>query len=234
MFAGVDGCKAGWIAVFIKGEEYSFGIYKTFSDLMEKNISLKRVLIDIPIGLSSIGFPRTIDAKIRKELGPRGSTVFNAPCRAAVYEPDNERARKKNLQVEGKSLSIQSLNIRNKIKEVDEFFFTKCTSFEIIESHPELCFKYLNKGVIVLSKKSTEAGIDERLNILQSFDSQSFELYNKILSSFKRKDAKKDDIVDAMCLCLVNKLGWLEKLNFLEDLNQVDEKGIQMRIGFYR
>jgi predicted RNase H-like nuclease len=156
------------------------------------------------------------------------------PCRAAVYEPNDEKARLLNQQVEGKSLSIQSLNIRSKIKEVDEYLCAKHTSFEIIESHPELCFKYLNKQNILLSKKSTEAGIDERLNILQGFDHHMFELYNEILFSFKRKDVKKDDIVDAMCLCLVNKLAVGCNLNLLENENKYDETGLKMRIGFYR
>jgi predicted RNase H-like nuclease len=80
--AGVDGCKAGWIAVFNNKGKYSYEIFRVFSDLMGKNTSLKRMLIDIPIGLSSEGYPRTIDANIRKELGSRSSTVFNAPCRA--------------------------------------------------------------------------------------------------------------------------------------------------------
>ena len=93
----------------------------TAEELVDKTTCLERILIDIPIGLSSPGFPRTIDSRIRRELADRASTVFNAPCRAAVYEPDDEKAKDLNIKVEGISLSVQSLNIRNKIKEVDEF-----------------------------------------------------------------------------------------------------------------
>jgi predicted RNase H-like nuclease len=43
--AGVDGCKAGWIAVFNNKGKYSYEIFRVFSDLMGKNTSLKRMLI---------------------------------------------------------------------------------------------------------------------------------------------------------------------------------------------
>lgn len=230
---GIDGCKYGWIMATHKAGEYGITIHKSFAALMESNSNLGRVLIDIPVGLSTANYPRTIEKAMRSELGQRSSTVFNAPCRLAVYEKDNEKARLLNQQVENKSLSIQSLQIRNKIREVDEFLSRGKTSAEIIESHPELCFKYLNGGV-VLSKKSRPEGIAQRLEILSKYEDGVMEIYDRAVKQYKRKEAKRDDIIDAICLCLVNKLGEGNRLKYLADENSISENGIKIKIGYYK
>lgn len=231
---GVDSCKTGWIMVSEEGDFYNFGIYNSFHDLIINNPELSRILIDIPIGLSSENFPRTIDSLIRKELGIRASTVFNAPCRRAVYEVNDEKAKKLNQKIENKSLSVQSLNIRKKIREVDEYLQNPYGNIEVIESHPELCFKYLNDNKTVISRKSTFTGIEERLELIKHFDRRLLKLYWKMLKSINRKDAKKDDLIDAICLCLVNKLGTQSGFSFITDNHIKDENQIPMKIAYYR
>lgn len=230
--AGIDGCKKGWIMIKSSNENYSFGVYKNIIELFDENKDLDRILIDIPIGLSSRKIKRTVENKLRKVLKNRSSTVFNPPCREALFQKDYISAKKKNIEVEGKSLSIQSYNISNKIRELDKLLQSKPET-EIIESHPELCFKYLNKGKTVLSKKSTRYGINERLNILISYEKKTESLSKIIENSTLRKDVKRDDIFDALCLCLVNKLGSKNDLSFIEDDNKLDENGIEMRLAFY-
>jgi 8-oxo-dGTP diphosphatase len=230
---GIDGCKGGWlIARHVKGN-YDLELYENFASLIAQNNHLERILIDIPIGLSSINFNRTIDSKMRRELRNRHSTVFNAPCRPAVYEPDACRAKMLNIQIENKSLSVQSLLIRDKIKEVDEYLCENKNKNRIVESHPELCFKYLNNS-IVQSKKANATGIHERLEIFRTYDPALVELYDSAQKEIKRKYAKRDDIVDALCLCLVNKLGGKNELYYLEDNNRIDEKGIKIRIAYFQ
>lgn len=231
IYAGVDACKAGWIMVKSVQETYAFGLWERVEDMILENADIQRFLIDIPIGLGSKSHLRTIDQTLRRELAKRSSTVFNAPVREAVYAENYTEAKAKNLSIEGKSISIQSFNICPKIKETDEFLIQN-NDIEIIESHPELCFKYLNGGEVVLSKKSTPEGAEERLAILRKYDSNIPKLFNKILSETKRKQAKKDDILDAICLCLVNRLA-AEKLDFLTDENFIDEKGIEMKIAYF-
>ncbi len=231
IYAGVDACKAGWMMVKSVEETYAFGLWEGIEDMVGQNADIQRFLIDIPIGLGSASHPRTIDQKLRRELGKRSSTVFNAPVRKAVYAENYAEAKAKNLSVEGKSISIQSFNICPKIKETDEFLLQN-DDIEMIESHPELCFKYLNDGKVVLSKKSTPEGAKERLAILRKYDATIPKLFEKILSETKRKQAKKDDILDAICLCLVNRLA-AEKLNFLADENFTDEKEIEMKIAYF-
>jgi predicted RNase H-like nuclease len=228
----VDGCRFGWIMVKWNGNAYSYGIYKNINDLVEENSDLKRILIDMPIGLGSIKVKRTIEQKMRRELKYRHSTVFNPPCREAVYENDNEAARKLNIKIEKKSLSVQSLNIRDKIRELDELLRTQI-SLIIMESHPEICFKYLNQGVTLLSNKSKENGMMERIKILSNLDKYTDLLFEEIKKHTLRKDVKIDDIIDAICLCLVNKLGLESKLSFIIDDNIKDEYGIEMKIAYF-
>ncbi len=231
IYAGIDACKAGWIMVKNAGENYAFGIWQHIGDLVAANPDVGRFLIDIPIGLGSPLQPRTIDRRLRRELGKRGSTVFNAPIREAVYAKNYEEAKAKNLAIEGKSISIQSFNICAKIRQVDEFLIQNKHT-KLIESHPELCFKYLNEGEPIWSKKTTPEGIEARLNILNKYEPKTSELFRKILSETQRKEAKKDDILDAICLCLVNRRA-AENLHFLRDENQSDEKGIGIKIAYF-
>lgn len=230
MLAGVDGCRAGWLAVTYYNGCYGYGLYPHFKDFLKSRPELKRILIDIPIGLSSPGFPRTVDALLRKELPGRGSTVFNVPCRDAVYESDKSRARAANIRVEGKSLSVQSLNICGKIKDVDTLLPLKNGPL-LLESHPEAGFKSLNRGKVLLSKKNTPRGREERLSLLENADIAAGKAYRDMLKAFKMKDAKPDDLLDALCLCVINRSAADDRLGFIEDRNNRDEKGVPIRIA---
>ncbi len=227
---GIDGCKVGWLAVWTQGNNYQFGVFKTLEKISQDAPEFDTYLIDIPVGLSSKTRKRTIEATMRKELKGRSSTVFNAPSRDAIYANNYEDACKLNLAIEGKKLSQQTYNIAPKIRETDEFISTQ-TSIKVIESHPEVCFKHLNGGKILQTKKKTSEGIKERLLILKSLNLKTPQLYEKILSNTYRKHVARDDIVDAICLSVV-----LEKTNgkldFLRDENVNDEKNIDIRIGY--
>ncbi|MBS2097810.1 DUF429 domain-containing protein [Carboxylicivirga linearis] len=230
--AGVDGCRYGWIVAYYANNQYQIEIFPSISQMMQNIPPMERILIDMPMGISSPGFPRTIDATLRKHLPQRASTVFNVPCKAAVYEDDFTKAKQLNIAIEGKSLSIQTLNIKHKIKELDEYLALSQHQTIFIESHPELCFKHLNKEIL-LSKKSTTKGLQERLDVLHQWDNKIIELYDQALYRFKRKDVKPDDIVDALCLCLINKLGAQSKLSFITDENIQSEDGVLYRIAYF-
>ncbi|RMB59459.1 DUF429 domain-containing protein [Dokdonia sinensis] len=236
IYAGIDGCKSGWLLVYYDGEFYKHTVLKNFEDIAALHIPNCRILVDIPIGLTTENFTRTIEATMRAELGKRSSTVFNAPARPATRATDKAQAREINIKFTGKSLSEQSLNIMPKIKEVDEFLLSedfKHYDLTIYESHPELCFKYL-AGEVIQSRKSMTAGIEERLQILECFETNVRKLYDDILSSELRKNVKRDDIVDAICLCLVNRLAGENGLQILKDTNHSDEAGLGVGIGYYK
>ena len=234
MYTGIDGCKKGWIAIEWSNKGYSYSLHENLTNIISRIDAPQRILIDMPIGLSTKSHLRTIDSKLRNELKPRHSTVFNAPCREALYIDDHQAAKLKNIEIENKSLSIQTLNIRDKIKEIDQILLNKETPHQLFESHPELCFKYLNpKRQVLITKKSTPSGIKERLQILKNYDENIMELYAKIMQEVKRKEAKSDDIIDAICLCLTNKLAGTNNLNFLAPNDIADDKGIPINIAYY-
>ncbi len=97
-----------------------------------------------------------------------------------------------------------------------------------------MCFKYLNNGNVVKSKKSKLTGIDKRKNILFNYDKKLNDLFELIENKTFRKDVARDDIADAICLLLVNKLGVRGRLSFIEDENSIDENGIEIKIAFYK
>lgn len=234
ILAGVDGCKKGWLMIKHQQDKYSYAVYENIFDLSNDNPDLERVFIDIPIGLSSKGFMRTIDSSIRKELPGRSSTIFNPPCREALQVDNYEQAKEENKQIEGKGISKQAFFISKKIKEVDDFLLQNKRSIEFFESHPELCFKYLNPAKkVLLTRKSTPEGIEERMTILKQYDNTLPNLYEEILAKTKRSNVKKDDILDAICLCLANKLSGKHNYTLLKDENSTDLSGIEIKIAFH-
>lgn len=83
---GVDGCKGGWFAVRIEGDEGSFRLFPTVTDLVKTWNDVSLILIDIPIGLSSSEKRRACDEEARKRLGPRWRSVFLTLGRTALDE----------------------------------------------------------------------------------------------------------------------------------------------------
>lgn len=233
--AGIDGCPHGWIMVKSMAENYTYHIYEHFSEIIRDHPNLHRILVDMPIGLSTRDHRRNIDQQLRKNLDGRKSTVFNAPCRAAVYAKNPEQAKKENQIVEGKSLSIQSLSLCQKIREIDRYLSSGKADVDVFESHPEFCFKHLNTDCKVIDQsKHTLVGRHMRLEILRQYDQKLPETFLAILNSTKRKYVKPDDIIDALCLCLVNKLGFDHSLSFLKTYPARDNMRIEMKIAYYQ
>ena len=57
LYGGIDGCKYGWILMKSDQRNIQFGgIFQSVKDLLEANQDLDRILIDMPIGLSSKGY----------------------------------------------------------------------------------------------------------------------------------------------------------------------------------
>ncbi len=230
--ASIDGCPYGWVMVSYYQGHYSISIHKQIKEIVNDESFPERILIDMPMGLATPTHPRSIDQTLRREMGKRSSTVFNTPCKAAVYEDDFTKAKQLNFKEEGKSLSIQSLNIKSKIKQLDVFLNQHRGKIEFIESHPELCFKYFNKG-IVETKKSTEQGRNERLEILSQYDDTILKVYNTGIAQYKRKDVRPDDLIDALCLCLANHMAKKNGFSFITDDYTFSEDGLPYKVAYW-
>src|SRR5215467_10248255 len=154
--AGVDGCRAGWIA--FKVEVLSLATSVELVDvpklLSSRPNDLLCLAIDIPIGLLECS--RECDKTARKLLGqPRGTSVFSAPCRAALSATTHAAASQINREKTGRGLSQQAFGIIPKIKQVDNAI-TPDSQQWAFEVHPEVCFWALNQRQPMLHNKKTK------------------------------------------------------------------------------
>ena len=232
IFIGIDGCKAGWLSVSFQTEEIL--VFKNMKELVSYYQADFLVFIDIPIGLAGSKIKiRNCEKEARKLLKPnRKSSIFPVPCRESLKAQNYEEAKEMNRKILGCGISKQTWFIIPKIKEVDTFLIEN-RSFRsaIKESHPEICFQFLNKGVPLEHSKKTEKGIAERLEILMSYNKRSSELFKKALQTYMRKEVAKDDIIDAMCLAISAKLS-LKFGHRIPSDTLVDEFGIEMAIHY--
>jgi predicted RNase H-like nuclease len=202
-YVGIDGCPKGWFLISIDQDgNFGLNVFDHIDSLWNEHKDSSLILIDIPIGLPHWR-SRLCDVEARKLLGKRGSSIFPAPSREAINQPDYERACKVNQKILGKKLSIQTWNISPKIKQIDILLSKEQLTQHIIrESHPEICFWALAGGKVMVHNKKTEQGIVERLKVLKNINRSSEEIYHKAIQTFKRKDLAKDDVLDALALAI--------------------------------
>ena len=193
---GIDGCPAGWIAVFIN----EYGVLNVEVKKNLEDFSFDRqnpndiILIDMPLGLEN-----RPDGELRKTMKKNKSSVFTIDFT--------------------KKLSKQTEAIKPKIYEANKFIGGFNPIFHFWESHPEFCFELLNNRKGLFPKK-TGAGQAERLLILKEYLGVAG--IEKLLreASKHEKDAffKFDDLLDAACLAVMAKIiGTKENLGKIKE-----------------
>ena len=232
---GIDGCKKGWVAVRITEDDFEIEVFDNIETLCSRYKD-SNLIIDMPIGLpENIGDIRP-EREARKILGSRSCCVFNTPCRQAVYEDDYDRANEINKEILGKGLSKQSFSIFTKIREIDEFLYKNPNyKNKIVESHPEVCFAMLNfnekNPLPIIENKKTKEGMNKRLDLLSEYDDKTEEIKSIIFSNQILKNMK-DDIVDALCLAVVGKLGIENGFITIPENPMKDSKNIIMQMVY--
>lgn len=154
-YVGADACKGGWVAVVI--DEVGFvdafvgpGIREIESEAIER-FAAAALVVDIPIGVPDSG-PRQADLLARAFIRPRGSSVFPTPVRPALMVPTYAQARIASVASSGKSLSSQAYHIRERILDVDGHIAD--ARIPLLEGHPEVSFRAMNREGIADPKKS--------------------------------------------------------------------------------
>ena len=201
--AGVDGCNAGWFAVWGDGgQNWKFGVFPDILKLWRKLNGATLILVDIPIGLPSNG-PRRCDIEARILLGrPRGSSVFPAPCREAARALTEDEAKNANTMIMHTSISRQCWGICPKIRQVDELLQSDKKAHGVVrEGHPEVAFRAF-AGFSMVNKKSTAEGIEERKGVLRRRWPAVDKLFDQATASHLRRDVGRDDILDAVAMYL--------------------------------
>lgn len=200
VYMGIDGCRSGWVVAIIDdNEKLSHLLITSLDDI--NPISPRMALIDIPLGFAHKTY-RPCEIAAQKLLGPKKrASIFLTPHRSAVYATDYREANRLNRLHLDKGLSIQSWNICNKIKDAIHFISNRA-DFPLFESHPELCFYFLNSNKALHSKKSLAEGAADRLKIIERYAIDYLQVINNTLKITKRKDVKLDDIIDATILAI--------------------------------
>lgn len=219
--AGVDGCKAGWIAVIRKaGGPAEACIFDSVSALVATLPADAVVAVDMPIGLPDFTHHggRGPERLVRRFLGERQSSVFSIPSRKSVYaaeenfttierwyEAHREASRvARETSDPPRGVSIQAFGIFSKIRELDRLLIARPELRKrIVESHPEAAFWRLNGGsAMALPKKIkgrvNPAGMEERKALLARCGHD-----RAFLDRPAPRGAGEDDFLDAAAVMLV-------------------------------
>jgi predicted RNase H-like nuclease len=163
-FAGVDGCRAGWIVALVRSDGCDFRLHvlSRFDEIPTLPERPAFIAVDMPIGLPErIGANgRGPERAVRSLLGARRSSVFSVPSRSAVFAQDFGTACRLAAQTSdpSKKVSRQLFAIAPKIREVDAYLRgASATASSVFEVHPELAFWRLN-GDRVLSEPKKRKG----------------------------------------------------------------------------
>lgn len=161
---GIDGTAAGWFAVVLADARPAVGLAAaSLTDVAAAVPEAAGFGIDMPIGLPSDRH-RAADVEARLFLGPRRSSIFFTPVRAAVDAPTYEQATAASVRVLGKGVSRQAWALRRKILEVEAF--VRDVSVPVWEVHPEVSFTALMGRPPEASKK-TWTGLRQRQRALE-------------------------------------------------------------------
>jgi predicted RNase H-like nuclease len=247
VIVGVDGCKAGWIAVFRRADgQPEVRVFDSFSSLLAACGEDATVAVDMPIGLPSVTRKggRGPEALVRPLLGQRQSSVFSIPSRAAVYAEaekfvcleDWYAAHRRASEIARatsdppRAISIQAFGIFSKIREIDGLLRQRQEIRErVFESHPEVAFWQLNRGKAMALPKKVKGrvnlpGMEERKALLARFG------YERSFLDVVPRGAGADDFLDAAAMMLVAARCRTGQAISFPDPPGFDGEGIRMAI----
>lgn len=233
-YVGVDGCKAGWLAVVLDDRDVSWTVCPEFVDVADQFADACCLFVDMPIGLPASG-TREADRLARESL-PRHlkGSIFNTPVRSAVHAPDKATAKQINKALTGKSLSEQSLGIIKKILDVDLVLQQGHAIREnLFEAHPEVCFQRFAGRNLDYSKKDILGSL-ERIEILEKISMVPKSLLEDVRKQYTRSNVAGDDVLDA---CVLAAAAWRSKgkpacFPLEKDGPPRDETGLPMAIWY--
>lgn len=220
-FAGIDGCRGGWIVARWDGAQVlSLARVTHVHDLFDAADPPCITAIDMPIGLPDQTGPkgRTPERCLRPKLGKRQSSVFSVPSRAAVMAgigPGSEDERYHAACAAAlatsdppKKVAKQCFHIFPKIAEVDALLRGRPgLADRLVECHPEASFWAMNGQKELSHPKKVknrpfEDGINERLKLLGA-SGVPCDLLNA--QTARALGAGLDDLIDAAACAVTAK-----------------------------
>lgn len=235
--AGVDGCRAGWIAAFVRpsGGEVRIRIAPRFADVLTAPESPRVVAVDMPIGLPECIGPggRGPENAVRPLLGQRQSSVFSVPSRGAIYAADYAQACAVAAATSDppRKVSKQLFMIAPKIREIDEVLRADNSAVSrVFECHPEVAFWRLNGARALGEPKKVKSvpygpGLALRHGLLVAAG-----IPEAVACSDPPRGAASDDLLDALaCATIARRIHAGKAKPFPENFAR-DEFGLPMVI----
>lgn len=192
---GIDGCRAGWVAVTLTVPEQTPAVTPALTPAVTAAVTVAPCLdalrlagpagIDMPLGLLAGGW-RSADLLARRALGRRGCCVFAIPPRPVWAETAYADANRRCRELTGRGLSAQAWGLRAKLLEADRY--RRAAPHPLHEVHPELAFAAM-AGAPVPDSKHSPAGLRARRALLETT--------GITLPAAPPRGAGEDDLLDA-------------------------------------
>lgn len=185
---GIDGSRAGWVAVVLEAGYAGADGDRSIAALVERHPDAAAVGVDMPIGLPHEG-ARDCDIAARSFIGKRRSSVFLAPPQGVLDAQSYSDAVAASVEPAGAGVSQQAYALRARIAEVAALVEIDS---RVIEVHPEVSFWAMAEVEVEFSKH-TWNGHRQRLALLSN---EGIELPKGALQDLAGR-AGVDDVVDA-------------------------------------
>lgn len=229
--AGVDGCSAGWLAVWCQqgSTEVRAAVYPDARQLFLEGPPASIFAIDIPIGLPDRG-PRRCDQEARRLLSERRSSVFPAPIRPILSADTWGNACRLARELDGakNGISQQTWAIVDKIRDVDSLLTGRPALRErVYEVHPEVCFWALNAQRPMKDGKRTASGRAQRQALLEPRFPEAF---STIRAQYPVAKVAHDDIADALVALWTAERIALGDAEAIPERPDLDSVGLPMRM----
>ena len=205
--AGVDGCRAGWIAVLMRVDDPSahrIVTAPTFEAIADAPEQPAVIAVDMPVGLPdrTEGSGRLPEQLIRPLLGERQSSVFAIPSRRAVEAIDYAHACAIAAATSDPSrkVSRQGFAIFPKIREIDALLRARPDLVpRVYEVHPELAFWALNGNrALGQPKKVKGTPYGPGMALRRALLKQAGPLPGTLIDAPPPRGAAQDDLLDAL------------------------------------
>lgn len=193
--AGVDGWNRKWVTVELcDGKFHAIYIAETLAEIAKRS-QYQVIGVDVPIGLSDTP-PRSADTEARSRLGPRRTSVFDAPpafCLSSELSKYSE-ANQKSKRTLGRGISAQSFALMSNILEADAVARADSRIYEV---HPELSFSVMNLDRPMAHSKKSYSGIVDRIGVLAAQGIHLPDPLDDLPAKSSAGRAGVDDVLDA-------------------------------------
>ena len=159
LVVGLDVWKQGWVAVGVRSHEVAFvASYPSVGDCVAGVGDVDAIGIDIPIVLPERP-PRRADQVARAAVGPRRSSLFNAPPLSVLTQPTYQEALHTSREQFGVGLSAQSYALRKRILDARSVALDDPRCIEVF---PELSFATMAGEVLHHAKRTWNGQMQRR------------------------------------------------------------------------